>query len=202
MTIKTWALGLLALFTLSACGGEWGVRYEQTVPADVSRDWRLEEVISVVPDDLKVNENNTFAPGGDIVWWGEPFGDRRAQVAKIFDEGVTAGASALDGSRPVTITTNVSRFHAVTPAAVARAPGAVHNIVYTMQVSDTSTGEPLTALVEFTADLEAYVGDAAVAAAIEGRSQRVRIVDHIAAVTRGWLGLGPDQRRTFQSFGR
>ena len=41
-----------------------------------------------------------------------------------------------------------------------------------------------------------------VTAAIEGNTQRVRIVDHIARVTAGWFGMGPDQRRKFTSIGR
>ena len=45
-------------------------------------------------------------------------------------------------------------------------------------------------------------GAAAVTAAMQGDTQRVRIVNHLARVTRGWLGVGPDQRRTFTSFGR
>ena len=202
MTIKAWITGLLVLLTLSACSRSWGVRYDQPIPAEVSREWRLEEVISIVPESLKVSESNTYAPGGDIVWWGEPYGDRRAQVAQIFDEAITAGASEMNGPRPVAITATVSRFHGVTPTAVAGAPGAVHNIDFTMQVFDARTAEPLTPPVDFEADLEAYVGNAAVAAAIQGQPQRVRIVNHLAAVTRGWLGFGPDQRREFKSIGR
>ena len=202
MTIKAWITGLLALFTLAACSNNWGVRYEAPVPAEVSRDWRLATAVAVVPPTLKVSHSNSYAPGGDIVWWGEPYGDRRAQVARIFDEAITRGASELRGSRPVTITATVAKFHAVTPTAIAHAPAAVHNISYTMQVFDARTAEPLTQPVEFSADLEAYVGNAAVAAAIQGQPQRVRIVDHLAAVTRGWLSFGPDQRRRFQSIGR
>ena len=202
MTIKAWITALAALFTLSACSAQWGVSYETGIPAEVSRSWRLADVIAVVPENLKVSHNNTYAPSGDIVWWGEPYGDRKAQVAQIFDEALTQGASDMRGSRPVTITATVSKFHAVTPSAIAYAPAAVHNISFTIQVFDASTAEPLTPPVEMDADLEAYVGAAAMAAAIQGEPQRVRIVNHLAAVTRGWLGFGPDQRRSFRSIGR
>lgn len=187
---------------LAGCAGQWKVDYAASPDPAVSRTWRLKEVIAIVPDSLKVSNANTFAPSGDIVWHGEPFGDRRAQVAKIFEEAISLGARELQGARPVTITAEVQRFHGVTPAAVARAPSAVHSIRYLIQVRDAATGSPLTEKVEIEADLEAYVGAAAIAAAIGGDTERVRVVSHIANVTRGWLGFGPDQRRTFSGIGR
>ena len=202
MAVKTWLLGLCAVLMLAGCSREWRVDYAEDVDAETSRDWRLAAIVSVVPDTLKVSNSNSYAPGGDIVWWGEPFGDRRAQVAQIFEEAVRAGASELDGERAVTITATVQRFHAVTPAAVAAAPAAVHNILFRIQVFDTRTAEALTEPVEIVADLEAYVGSAAMASAIRGEDQRTRIVAHLTSVIRGWLGFGPDQRRTFESIGR
>ena len=202
MSMKTWAVALCAILALAGCSRTWEVNYDQNINPDVSQDWRVETIVSVVPESLTVSDSNTYAPSGDIVWWGEPFGDRREQVARIFDEGIAAGTADLNGDRPVRITATVERFHAVTPAAVAAAPAAVHNIRYRIQVFDVATSLPLTANVPITADLEAYVGAAAMASAIRGEDQRVRIVNHIAEVTRGWIGSGPDQRRTFRSIGR
>lgn len=192
----------LAVSILAGCAGTWRVDYDEGLDPEVTRTWRLHDVVTVVPESLSVSNANTLAPNADIVWHGEPFGDRRAQVAALVDEGITAGASELDGERPVTITAKVERFHGVTPAAVARAPAAVHNIRYVVQVFDAASGEPLTEPQTIMADLEAFVGPAAVAGAIQGQTQRNRIVAHLAAVTRGWLGFGPDQRRTFSGIGR
>ena len=194
--------GGIAALVLSGCVGGWTVDYDQGLSSEVTKNWRLHDVVAVVPEHVTVSHSNTFAPEADIVWHGEPFGDRKAQVAKIMDEGMTAGASDLKGERLVTITVSVATFHAVTPSAVARAPAAVHNITYGMQVFDSRTGEPLTEPQVIEADLVAFVGSSAVAAAINGNTQRVRIVRHLAAVTRGWLGFGPDQRREFGGIGR
>lgn len=194
-------LGAAALVGLAGCS-QWQVDYQTGLDPALTRTWLLDDVIVTAPDDLRVNENNTYAPSGDIVWHGEPYGDRRAQVAKIVEEGIRAGASDLGGAIPVVIVARVEQFHAVTPAAVARAPSAVHNIDYVIQVLDARDAQPLTAQQNIEADLEAYTGNAAIAAAVSGQSQRVRIVDHIARVTRGWLGFGPDQRRSFTSMGR
>lgn len=190
-----------ALF-LAGCAGRWNVAYEGGVDPEVSKSWRLKNVRVVVPSDLTVSHANTFAPNADIVWHGEPFGNRRSQVAAILREGVTLGARELRGARDVTFSVTLIQFHAVTPAAVGRAPAAVHNISYALEVLDSKTGVALTKREVIQADLEAYVGSAAVAAAINGNSQRVRIVNHIGRVTRGWLGKGSDQRRTFDSVGR
>lgn len=194
--------GGLALFALAGCSGRWTVDYAEGLDPEVTRTWKLSNVVASVPASLTVSNSNTLAPNADIVWHGEPFGDRRAQVASIMDEGITRGASELSGSRPVNLTARIIQFHSVTPAAVARSPGAVHNIKYVMQVTDAATGASLTEEQEISADLEAYVGAAAVTAAINGLTQRRRIIDHIDLVTRGWLGFGQDQRRTFSSIGR
>lgn len=187
---------------LAGCSGNWDVDHQDQIDGNVSKSWHVHSVRVAVPDTLTVSDANTYAPNADIVWHGEATGDRRAQVSEILREGLQSGSQRLDGPRGVDIRVELEHFHAVTPAAVARAPAAVHNIAYIIQVYDDETGEPLTEPERIQADLEAYVGAAAVTAALNGQPQRVRIVDHIANVTRSWLGVGPDARRTFQSIGR
>lgn len=202
MALKGFVLCGAACLVLSACSSAWEVAYDNPASAEETRSWTVVDVVAVAPESLTVSESNFFAPNADIVWRGEEFGDRHAQVAAIIDEGIARGASELNGPRRVTITARVNRFHGVTPSAVARAPSAVHNIEYVMQVFDATTGEAITDPETVQADLEAYVGSAAIAAAINGQTQKRRIVDHIAKITRGWLGFGPDQRRTFAGIGR
>lgn len=187
---------------LSGCSGRWVVDYESGLSQSITKSWHVDEVLVVVPDALTVSNANTFAPDADIVWHGEPFGDRRAQVKKLMTEALNMAVEPLEGARGVVLAATVQQFHAVTPASVARAPGAVHNIAFHLQVWDAETREPLTQAELVQADLEANVGAAAVTAAVEGRGQRARLVDHIARVTSGWLGYGEDQRRSFRSFGR
>lgn len=187
---------------LAGCSGQWNVDYEEAVDPALSKSWHVHNVQVTIPGELTVSDANTYAPNADIVWHGDLGGDRREQVASILRDGLTQATSSLNGPRGISVRAQLEHFHAVTPAAVARAPAAVHNIAYIVQIFDDETGEPITPPERIQADLEAYVGSAAITAAIQGQSQRVRIVDHIANVTRGWLGLGPDQRRTFQSIGR
>lgn len=202
MSIRTISAALASLFLLSACAGSFETSYAKPPPAEVTQTWRVVDVNVITPEGLTVSTRNSFAPSADIVWWGDLEGDRRAQVADIVDAGITAGAAGLTGSRPVTITARLDQFHAVTPMAVSRAPAAVHNISYEMQVFDQATGKALTSPALINADLDAYVGAQAIAAAVEGQTQKVRITNHIALVTRSWLGIGPDPRRKFTGLGR
>ncbi len=187
---------------LAGCSGQWNVAYDAGIDPAVSKTWHLHSVRVAIPDNLTVSNSNTYAPNADIVWHGDLSGDRREQVGDILTEGLTKGAEPLSGPRGVRLHAQLEHFHAVTPAAVARSPGAVHNIAYVIQVIDDASGQPITMPERIQADLEAYVGAAAVSAAIQGQTQRVRIVDHLASVTSGWLGIGPDPRRTFESIGR
>lgn len=201
MDRRTFVLAGAGTF-LAGCTGRWNVAYDESVDPEISKRWRLRAVRVTIPETLTISNDNSYAPNADIVWHGDLGGDRREQVASILTEGLTRAAKPLRGPRGVVIAAQLEHFHAVTPAAVARAPAAVHNIAFLAQVVDDETGRILVGPERIQADLEAYVGAAAVSAAIQGQTQRVRIVDHIANVTRGWLGLGPDQRRTFQSIGR
>ena len=196
--------GLLvgAALVLAGCSGNWATSYDAPVAAATSNAWSLRAVEVTVPPTLSVSERNLFAPDAHIVWHGDVPGDRRAQVRAILDAGITQGASRMRGGQPVVMQATLQEFHAVTPRAVANAPGAVHNITYTLQVVDARTGLVVAGPDVVQADLPAFVGEAAQAAAAQGQTQKARITAHIAAVTRGWLGLGPDPRTSFSGPGR
>ena len=187
---------------LAGCAGRWTVAYPQALDPAVTRRWTVRQVISTVPDSLTISNDNTYAPNADIVWHGDPYGDRREQVAAILKEAVTAASTPLRGPRGVAISTQLLHFHGVTPIATNRAPGAVHNIAFRIQVFDARTREPLTGAALIDGDLEANVGATAVTAAVAGETERKRIVEHLTRVVQGWLGIGPDPRREFTSFGR
>lgn len=194
------AIGLFTLLT--ACGGRFETSFNAPVPPEESLNWRLADVQVEVPTSLSVSDANSLAPNADIVWHGDPAGDRRAQVAAILEDGIRRGGQALEGDRPVIITATLREFHAVTPRAVSRAPSAVHNISYAAQVFDARTLEVLMEPQELSADLEALVGASAIVAASQGQTQKVRITDHLAQVTAAWLSIGPDNRRQFVTLGR
>lgn len=190
------------LLLLSGCSGSWATDYEAPVPQDVSRNWQVNRVFVSVPGSLTVSEENSLTPNADIVWHGDPPGDRRQQIQHLMTDALKSGSAGLRGGRRVDVVATMREFHAVTPAAVSRAPSAVHNISFVLQVRDARTGDALTEPSLVQADLEAHVGAAAVIAAQSGETQKRRITRHVANVVAGWLGTGPDQRRRFSSLGR
>lgn len=195
-------LGLAATLLLAGCGGPWETEYGAPLSRDATAGWRLVDVQVTVPPELTVSDVNSFAPEADIVWHGDPRGDRRAQVAAILAEGIRRGADDLPGDHPVLIAATLQQFHGVTPRSVADAPSAVHNIAFAAAVFDARTGERLTEPRLIRADLRANVGAAAVIAATEGQTQKVRVTRHIERTVQGWLGIGPDIRERFTSLGR
>lgn len=200
--MKKSLLTMLALVALAACSGSWETDYAAPQDAEVTRGWHINTINVVVPDELTVSEANTFAPDADIVWHGDPFGNRQDQVAAVVETGIRRGARQLRGPRGVDLVVTLQEFHAVTPKAQAEAPSAVHNITYVIQVLDERTGEALTEPDVIRADLPAFTGAQAIQAITEGQSQKVRITNHLERVTLGWLGLGPDPRQAFGSVGR
>ena len=200
--MKTSLIAAAALALLAACSGTWETSYDAALDPAVTRGWHVDDVQVTVPDDLTTTEANTFAPNADIVWHGDPFGNRKLQVATIIETGITRAVDDLRGDRGVVISVTLEEFHAVTPKARAEAPSAVHNISYVIQVFDRRTGDAIIEPQRIRADLPAYTGAAAFEAIEQGQTQKVRITDHIEYVTEGWLGIGPDPRQAFGSVGR
>lgn len=202
MRLSRLAAALSAAFFMAGCAGQFASDYPSGLAPEVTRGWQVVDVRAIVHESRTVSEDNVLVPFADIVWHGEPEGDRRAQVAAIVAEGLRKAAAPLAGARPVEIHVAVDRFHGVTPAAINSSPGGVHDIVFRIAVVDRATRQVLAGPVRMEADLIAYTQDAAVIARLEGRRERQRIVDHVTAVASGWLGTGPDVRGTFTSIGR
>jgi hypothetical protein len=145
------------------------------------RDYDVVSLNVTVPRDLVVSEENVFYPSADIVWRGEPFGDRHAQVQRVFEDGMRAGARTLDGSRPVDVDVEVRRFHSLTEKA-RYTVGGVHSIRFLITVTDARTGEVVEGPRFVSADREALGGQRAIEAEQAGRTERVMVVNHLAGV--------------------
>jgi len=193
----------LTMFLASCAGGSWETSYHDVIDPKVARGWRVVDVDVTVPRSLTVSEANSFAPNADIVWRGDPPGDRYEQIDKILTNALKKGVSGLKGPRPVRLLVTVQQFHAVTEKTRRVLSNAgVHNIIFTAQIVDAKTGAPLSPVDTIKADLVAFSGEQALAAEREGQTQKVRITNHVARVIAGWLGTGPDIRGTFTRSGR
>lgn len=194
---------LIAAALLAGCASTFRTSFDAPLSAEVTRGWTVRAVDVTIPDNLVVSDADTLVPVADIVWHGDPEGDRRQQVAAILRDGVMEGAASLSGPRPVILQLVLERFHGVTPRAVRLAPSAVHNIAYRIRAVDAASGAALTPWVEVEADLPARVGAALYADIEAGITEKARIRAHLARVTAAWLGQSTDDPRgTFQSLGR
>lgn len=190
-------LGIMAGgLALGGCAQTWETAYSDAISPATSRSWRVNAIAISVPDTLTVSEEEIFRPKADIVWREDPAGDRRAQVKAIFETAARRGAAGLRGSRPVTLSVRVVRFHALSNVARLKLTrSGVHDILFVAQVTDSRTGAVLAGPELIQADLIAYTGEDAIQAMSEGQTQKVRITDHLSRVFAGWLGAGPDDVR-------
>ncbi|MDJ1008726.1 MAG: hypothetical protein QNJ13_12990 [Paracoccaceae bacterium] len=177
VTAAVTALGLAAL---AGCAGvDEGLR---DLPVgevrSEARDYRIEAFDVLVPRTLEVSEANLFYPIADIVWRGDPFGDRYEQVEAIFDAAGDGTRAEVDGARPVRVTVQVTRFHSVTERARVTV-GGVHSMRFFLTVYEQGSDAPIEGPRLVIADLPALGGEAALAAEREGQTMKVRVTEQL-----------------------
>lgn len=144
---------------------------------------QISQINVVVPQRLKVSEANRYYPSGDIVWRGDPIGDRHAQVKAIFETALHKTAENTADGIPTLMNVEVLRFHALTEKA-RYSTGGVHSITFRLTPVDLRTGVPLAAPRIVEADLDGFGGQQAIEADRAGNTQKVRITNHLAEVFR------------------
>ncbi len=159
-------------------------------PASQVAAWSLGGVNVNISNGLTVTQSPTrrYPPLSELVWYGDPSGDRKAQVIALMADAVRAGAAdALAGSQPVTIRLNITEFHAMTPQArSSELQLGVHEIMFDISVIDAS-GATVASEAGVRSDLKALSGAAAVEAEQLGQGQKIRIQSRVAQVIRAWL---------------
>ena len=202
LTLWRTAIAIALFSSLAGCGFErWETSYNDLVSRAQTRAWSASHVDVIVPPNLSVSDLNLFAPNADIVWHGEPYGDRRAQVRRILEVSALRASRRLKGQRAVRIEIELEQFHALSDRARLIAPSAVHNIQFKVRVFDAKTGRQIIPTDRIRADLPAYTGKRALQALRRGETQKVRITRHLETVLIGWLQQGPDPRMKFGGFG-
>ena len=166
--------GAAALATLPASGGQ-AAPFQSRVS--------INSILVRVPRSLKVSERNSYLPRGDIVWRGDPIGDRHLQIQRIFEAALLRDAAELKGPVKVDLEIEVKRFHALTEKA-RYTTGGVHSITFDLALKDTASGELLMPIRTIRADLEGFGGQKAIQADARGETQKVRIGNHLAEVIR------------------
>ena len=110
-----------------------------------------------VPRSLLVSEADVYLPIADIVWHGDPDGDRYEQIKAIFDAALAQSTQDMTQGRAVTVSVEIKKFHALTPKTRATVGGnfAMH---FYLTVLDAETNEVLDGPRMVVADTKASGG--------------------------------------------
>lgn len=188
--VRTVALVIMGL-GVSACTttdvASRNVPFEAPQIAATAMPVKVESFQVRVPQSLRVSEANTYYPSGDIVWRGDPMGNRHQQIKAIFDQSIMAGVKGTDGVVPVIMDIEVTRFHALTEKA-RYTVGGVHSIEFKLSFLNPETRQPVAPTRMIKADLKAFGGARAIHAEQNGVTQKLRITSHLVSVIRNELG--------------
>ncbi len=170
--------------TLATQGpGALGARQDVRVPLYV-----VQSVNVIVPSSLRASEANVFYPLADIVWRGEPLGNRHEQVRQIFREALGTATDGVTTGRPAIVEVNVTRFHCLTEKT-RYSVGGTHSMHFTLTVRDAVTGEVIDGPRPVVADVKASGGGRALAEEAAGRTQRVVVMERLVQVLRRELSV-------------
>lgn len=185
---------LILAMGLSACGS-YDMSSRNVSPEEALRHSDASAALSsirvvdakiIVPRSLTVSEANSYLPSGDIVWRGDAFGDRYAQIEAILNDSMKMARNGHQGTVPAVVEIKLNRFHALTEKT-RYSVGGVHSVRFDVTLRDPQTGVALAPTREIRADLKGYGGNRALEAERQGLTQKVRLTHHLANVFRAEL---------------
>lgn len=187
--MRVFGLLLPVLLLLTACKlPPSGVPPER----EPAPEWNVRAIGITVPETLTVSEADAYYPLADIVWRGEPLGERHMQVARIFEEAGQRASSGMKQGEPVKMEVEVTRFHSLTEKTRARIDG-VHSLHFIYTLRDFKSGEIIDGPWKLNADIKATGGAQALRDDVEGRTMKVVITEHLAQVLRSQLERQPER---------
>lgn len=170
----------------------------QRLPKGVVAVQSLYEVRAVnvtVPRSLSVSEANSLLPRADIVWRGEPRGDRYQQVETIFNDAAAQATGAMRTGPGVVVDITVTSFHALSERA-RYTVGGNYNMRFLLTVRDAETGKILQGPRPIVGDIAASGGNRAVDEEAKGMTQKVVVHQRLVEVLRrelsGEVNVLPD----------
>lgn len=111
-----------------------------SAPVAVLPDYAVKQVRVSVPRALSVSEANLYYPIADIVWRGDPRGDRYAQVSAIVTEAAGRATEGMTDGRPVLVDIEIKHFHALTEKT-RYSFGGTYGLKFVLTVRDAQSGD-------------------------------------------------------------
>lgn len=140
------------------------------------------------PRELSVSEANSYKPRADIVWRGDAFGNRHAQVEAIALGGASLGTEEMLAGVPVDLEIELRRFHALTEKARYSAPfGTEFEFEAIVTLRDAETGAMIGAPRYVKRDFPAASGREALAEEARGITQKTVITQNFGQMIRDEL---------------
>jgi hypothetical protein len=196
MSIKATLSAILMLVSVSACGGSsqssrnltpdylpQAATVTATAVAATAAPLAIRGIEVLVPDSLKVSEADVYFPFADIVWRGDPMGDRHPQVAAMFQVAAAQASEGITEGRGAIMTLQVTRFHAVTEKARYKVGGG-YEMNFLMTMRDAETGIILDGPREVNPDFKGSGGIRAVAEDNAGRTEKVVVIEKLTEFLR------------------
>jgi len=147
----------------------------------LQRNYSVAEFNYLVPADISVSEGNGYYPTTDVVWRGDPIGNRPAQIGAMFETALERNAPALQGELPVIVDLQLVRFHGVTERT-RFSVGGVYDIKFDLTIRDAQTGLVIEPTRRVHVDLAAPGGIGAILAEQRGQTEKVRVTDFLTIV--------------------
>ena len=198
--VRMTILVLTAAFGLSACMMTQPPSRAQTgtqaLLAQAPQGFAVKAVHVLVPRSLQVSEADSYLPAADIVWHGDPAGDRHKQVGAIFATAMQSGTYGFYQGRPVVLDVVVTRFHALTDKT-RRTIGGRHNLKYDLTLRDAVTGAVLGPVRHVDASVRGAGGAQAQAEDRAGRTQKVVVTQALINSIQQELGQAAPRRSFF-----
>lgn len=136
----------------------------------------------VVPDTLRVSEADTLFPRADLVWRGDPPGERHEQVAAIFtDAAKTVVGPSTKAKSGLILVIEVTRFHGLTERA-RYSFGGNYSLRFDVTLRDAATGAVVAGQRNVKADTRASGGIRALSDDLKGRTEKVVVTERLVNV--------------------
>lgn len=188
MMIKTAGAALALSVALAGCSGVGVVlspdnqvtRQDGGLNVADRYDYHLSSLNFALSPDLTVSESDSLYPNADIVWRGDPPGDRGQQIGALFQEAAARADAGITGSQHIVADVTLVRFHGLTERT-RYSVGGIYDVVFDLTVRDAA-GNVIEGPRRVEAQLAGPGGQAALELERSGLTERVRVVDFLSQV--------------------